>query len=888
MKFSFLLVWIFILLLPVSSLSQKIQGNIRDETKNLIDAKIVLREKESPDFVKEFTQAKNGYFSYELQKEYTTIQLEFSAFGFINQIVYIENPDNTQVYKFDIVLNRKTDIRLEEIFIDGKSKPFKVKKDTIVFSVDAYKEDGDKKIEDVIKKLPGISVDDKTGEIRYLGKSISALTLDGDDLFGLNYALGSKNINASAIDKIEAIENFNDNVLLRNIEDVENVALNLQLKENNYDISGDLSASSGVYENIDPANLIEVSLLGVGKKYKSFAIASHNNIGHNKTPFDYFGNSQNIESLQEVKFHSYKVIPEIGFFSVVDDYRVNFNDQLFTNYNTILKIDDKSSLKVNLYYLQDKISSNQLTISDFQIGDDLFSTSDEINISKMPIQVRGDILFKYRLSKSELIEYDVKLSKEDIHTTSDILKNQRSPQKTILASDDFFFKQRIAYTKAFTEKTALQITANSALNDISQKYTLNPALLGDSSGTNHQQSQFRKELYNVNIDFFGKTENENKYSLKVGYEMVIDPFSSSLRNDQNNSSSQLLSENNFVSKQMHLFQSGTYNYNLGNWKFSPSYSLRYIKQDLDNENDNQNVTNSSVLFLPKLDISYRINRVSFVKLGGSFNSMPFVPTYFFSNSIVTSNRSSLQNLPSLELWENKNFSLLYFNNDLYNQFQLNGSLFYQIRNGNYFSNTTINERITQVTLFFSPQASSNISANVTVSKYIAPLETTLKLSNGTSFARYKNIVNDSEFRDSENFFNRASFFFKTAFDIPVNFENNLTWEYSTSRSIGFQTFSNQAMNNAFTTRFNISKYIQGDVFYEYYLPNTKNWKSSFSFLDLNFRFKLLKDNQEIGLHLKNVFNEHTFQSFQTSDFFKTNYSLSLLPRHFLISLNWSF
>ena len=80
--------------------------------------------------------------------------------------------------------------------------------DTTSFNVSAYKDGTERKIQDIIKKLPGVQLNEKTGEIKYKGNSIETVTLDGDDLFGYDYTIGTKNINVDMVDKVQAIENY--------------------------------------------------------------------------------------------------------------------------------------------------------------------------------------------------------------------------------------------------------------------------------------------------------------------------------------------------------------------------------------------------------------------------------------------------------------------------------------------------------------------------------------------------------------------------------------------------------------------------------------------------------------------------------------------------------
>ncbi len=64
-----------------------------------------------------------------------------------------------------------------------KAPERRVKGDTIVYDVAAMTKAGDRNIEDVIKKIPGIQVDD-SGGISYDGEPINHFYIEGLDLMG--------------------------------------------------------------------------------------------------------------------------------------------------------------------------------------------------------------------------------------------------------------------------------------------------------------------------------------------------------------------------------------------------------------------------------------------------------------------------------------------------------------------------------------------------------------------------------------------------------------------------------------------------------------------------------------------------------------------------------
>ena len=222
----------FFLFFKAQLFSQTLTGTVLDsENEQVFSATVLIRDSTTPDEVKEYTIARNGSFSITLKKAYTNIVIEVASNEYHSVFDTIKKPQKDKTYHIDFLLLKKDITRLDEVVVVAKESPFVVKKDTLVYRVSRYMDGTERKIEEVIKKLPGIQVNESTGEIKYQGKSIETVLLEGDNLFGYNYSIGTKNINVDMVEEIEAIENYSENLLLKGVEGGEKVALNLKLKK---------------------------------------------------------------------------------------------------------------------------------------------------------------------------------------------------------------------------------------------------------------------------------------------------------------------------------------------------------------------------------------------------------------------------------------------------------------------------------------------------------------------------------------------------------------------------------------------------------------------------------------------------------------------------------
>ncbi len=104
------------------------------------------------------------------------------------------------------------------------------KGDTLVFNVSRYAQAKDNAIIDVIKRLPGIKVEDD-GTIKYQGKPINKFYIDGNDFVGGQYGLATENISHKDVKSVEVMEKHQPIKALAGIEFPEEAGLNLTLRE---------------------------------------------------------------------------------------------------------------------------------------------------------------------------------------------------------------------------------------------------------------------------------------------------------------------------------------------------------------------------------------------------------------------------------------------------------------------------------------------------------------------------------------------------------------------------------------------------------------------------------------------------------------------------------
>lgn len=120
---------------------------------------------------------------------------------------------------------------LGSVEIKGERAPVTIKKDTIEFNAGSFKTQPNAMVEDLIKKLPGMEVDND-GTIRAQGEQVQRVTVDGKEFFGRDPKLATRNLPADAVDKVQVFDKKSDQAAFTGIDDGQREkTINLELKE---------------------------------------------------------------------------------------------------------------------------------------------------------------------------------------------------------------------------------------------------------------------------------------------------------------------------------------------------------------------------------------------------------------------------------------------------------------------------------------------------------------------------------------------------------------------------------------------------------------------------------------------------------------------------------
>lgn len=414
-------------------------------------------------------------------------------------------------------------IELEGVEI-VREMPVSIKGDTIVYNADSFKSGTEKKLEDVLKKLPGVEVN-ADGEIEVEGKKVSKLMVEGKDFFDGNTKLGVKNIPADAIDKIQVLRNYNEVKALKGLEnDQDNVAMNIKLKEGKKNFwFGDVTAGIGVAE-LDSRYIINPKLFYYSPEYSINLITNFNNIGELPlTAQDYFKFTGGFKNMMKKGGSNFNVSSNDLGISILRNNRAKEIETKFgaTNFAyTITKkwnISGFGILSTSKTDLETKSKTTILDSGNEQKRDELTHQKNNLGLFKLSSSYKPNEKFQF--------DYDIltKLSKqnEDGNLLRESVVSNISALETILTNkrqDPTSVNQDLSLYYTQSDKNIFAFEMQHLYQDENPFYNANLRtqpfdLAGYTSGQNRND---------LNQERFVKT---NKVDAKLDYYYMVTPKS---------------------------------------------------------------------------------------------------------------------------------------------------------------------------------------------------------------------------------------------------------------------------------------------------------------------------------------------------------------------------
>ncbi|HET7361493.1 MAG TPA: outer membrane beta-barrel protein [Salinimicrobium sp.] len=172
---------------------------------------------------------------------------------------------------------------LGEVMVVATRAPMAVKQDTLEFNADSFKTKPDANLEDVLEKLPGVKVD-LDGNITVNGKPVSQILVNGEEFFGSDPKIASKNLPKEIIDKIQVVNTkTKSEEFTGKAGDPDNKTINITIDEDkNHGYFARATAGGGTNERYELSAIANY----FNDELRLSVLASGNNINETGFSFD--------------------------------------------------------------------------------------------------------------------------------------------------------------------------------------------------------------------------------------------------------------------------------------------------------------------------------------------------------------------------------------------------------------------------------------------------------------------------------------------------------------------------------------------------------------------------------------------------------------------------
>lgn len=698
---NFLLAAVLLVSAFVQAQSIHVQGTIKDSTGTGLEmANIMAVNKTTNEMESYAITNEKGKYQLTL-KTNTSYILKSSYIGYTPKEEIITTTTDDMVK--DLVLQQGVELAGLEITYE---MPVTIKGDTIVYNSDSFTNGSERKLEDVLKKLPGVEVNDD-GEVTVEGKTVSKLMVEGKDFFDGDTKLGVKNIPADALDKIEVLRNYNEVSQLKGLENnQDNVAMNIKLKDGKKNFwFGDVTAGASIGEG--ERYLVNPKLFYYSPKYSINVIGSLNNNGELPlTIQDYMKFSGGFRNMMRKGGTSFNIGSNDLGISLLRNNRAKEIETKFGAAN--FSYNPTESLTISGFGIYNSSRTETETQTRNQILDpETGETQTTQETDERSLQKSDFALFKlsgsYIPSKNLHVDYDafVKASsqQEDNGLFSSVFPETEQDQEiySVKKQKPFSFNQNFNLYYTLDDKNVLAFEAQHLYQDEDPFYNANlgnnpfpdsgtgdtSLNLGLSPATRYDISQERFVTTNkldVKADYYYMVTPRSNINLTLGDTYSYQSFNSDIFQILDDGSQDNLDDNskNDVNYSFNdVFLGLHYKFITGKFTFNPGVSLH--SYNVYNEQKDVKVNNDFYRVLPDVYALYQIKKSESLTYTYNMTTQFTDVTNFAQGLIFTNYNSLFRGNPYLENALYQSHNLRYFKFDMFNFTQVFGSVTYNHR-----------------------------------------------------------------------------------------------------------------------------------------------------------------------------------------------------------------
>jgi len=800
-------IFIFFLLLSLTSYGQvKLEGIVKDSLKvPLESASLVAIDQKTNNLESYVLTDIKGKYKLNLKNNSNyKIQVSYIGLRTINETLDTKEADILK----DFVL--RSDIALDEVIV---KMPVVVRGDTLIYDADSFKNGSERKLEDIIDKLPGVEINE-SGQIEVEGKVVNKLMVNGKDFFDGDTKIGTKNIPSSAVDKIQVLRNYAEVGQLSGVRNNQNnFAINIKLKQGKESFwFGNVTAGAGDSPD-EKLYLVQPKLFYYNPKYSINFISDLNNIGEvalSRRDIRGFGGGFNAPSRQS------------GTSINLGDNSLNF----LTNQRNALKIENKlatmnfsyspkKSLDLSgfLIYNNSRILSNefnriQYTNPDLGIPDEATEQSN----TELSNQGLLKLSASYKPNGMNQVDYDILARISNDSQTKNNFSSILGNTDQLDEVTPFSINQNLSYYYTLDENNIFAFAAQNLIKNENPFYNavlennsdeLDPfdstasALGLDTSRENYNLSQNKKILSNqldAKLDYYHIINPKSNINLTLGTLLSRQKFNSNIFQFLTSGSdlqpiplfNNGLAKNDIEYTFTDVYLGAHYRFKTGIFTFTPGFSVHAYGNK--NIQFGETVSDKFLKVLPDFETRIQLKKGESLTFNYNMRNQ-FTDVTRLARGLVFNDYNSLQyGEPDLQNALSHNLSLLYSSFNLFNYTNVFARASYS-NNIDQIRGLTNFENVIRTSTFFNSNFADenfNIFGRIqrTFGKVRASLNTNFNYSKINQFIQDRQSLNE---RFTQTFTPGIRTNFKVAPNISLRYRYSITNNIQGSRETKFIT-----------------------------------------------------------------------------------------------------
>lgn len=813
--------------------------------------------------------------------------ISFAAIGYQSRKLHFNMGDLVAFRQFHLVeLNPEVRI-LNEVVVNG-TRPVRINQDTIVTDAASFAKGNERVLEDLLKKIPGIQVLED-GTVKVGNREIEKIMIEGDDFFERSYRQLTKNMPPSPVSKIEILQHYSDNRLLKGIVNSNKVALNLKLKQGiAHQWFGNIDAGIDCIRGKQYD--ARVNLIKLGKRFKQYWLGSMNNTG-NQQPAE--SNVVEAETEDDMSEGFTEAAPralqliEIGSAALPVQKRSGDQTSGLYTINSIWRPTTHMRIKTGIQLNREGVRFNSTAIDSTGINQTSFVNVEQLDLRRYGLNGIGKVSANFDVSEKSQLDYEMKISRGITSNQNQLLLNQkaiRDTLKTLPATQAYLLR----FSSRLSAKTLYQLTARYLVDEAPQDYQVdqfNYHLLFPNAADADRASQLAKhqlKQFAVQAKLSFRPSAPSLIELLAGMtaqrellrtEFVIGYPSLATERPADYQNQSYYNTTDFLFRIRHRYQTGKISLiqQLG------VHAVRYKYLAVESRNDQ-----AMILFNPSLGIEWKLSEKNLFLFNCSLSKRNSRINERYGNYLLNGYRLFTRGSGKSDLPEAAVLSASFTHGNWADRFFSSIILLYNRDFIAYGTHSYIAQwYMQQEAIPVQKNRSATLTANLDY--YLPVIGANIKLNQQVIYSCFYNRVNESDWRNIQQLYLNSGLEIRSAWRGCFNFHTGTTLGHHRIRASSGSGYTDYM--SFVDLHFRLTGGLRLNLKTERF-----SWagigqnNSSYYFCDLDLSYNLLKSRLDCTLSGRNLLNINQFRSYRVSDIGYSSLTYRLLPRYLLLNL----